>query len=467
MHHDDNDLSRDPSFAALVEQLGARAAQAVRRFRASAPYERLQRLANRVAGAPLTRRATPLAAPPSPSSAHAASGPAQRAHWVALAERLATPVLTHLAARTLSASMPVEVRGGAADPRRVAWRRRYTHLEAGGRLLAGLAPWLELGGSGRAESALVARLADDARAAIASLADPASPDRIPHPSAGRQPLVDLAFLSLALLRAPRALAQTLPSSVRANLVAALVASRAHRPHANNWLLFPALVEAALCELDGPWDPAPAALVADRFERWYVGDGVYGDGPTFAWSYYNSYVIHPMLLELGAVLGPRGHWPSDLIARHRARATRYSEVLERLIAPDGSFPAVGRSIAYRAGAFHGLALQALHRALPFTLTPAQVRCALTAVLARTLDARDTFDAQGWLQIGLAGHQLDLGEVYVSTGSLYMASLALLPLGLPVEDELWAAPAADWTGRRLWSGAPGRRDAALEPYVEGDP
>ena len=52
-------------------------------------------------------------------------------------QRLAEPVLTNLAAGTLRARMPVEEAEGAG-------RRSVTYLEAFGRLLAGIAPWLEL-----------------------------------------------------------------------------------------------------------------------------------------------------------------------------------------------------------------------------------------------------------------------------------------------------------------------------------
>ena len=57
--------------------------------------------------------------------------------WIAVARRLADPVLTNLANGTLKARMPVEQAAGAD-------RRSVTHLEALGRLLAGLAPWIEL-----------------------------------------------------------------------------------------------------------------------------------------------------------------------------------------------------------------------------------------------------------------------------------------------------------------------------------
>src|SRR2546425_7119809 len=134
---------------------------------------------------------------------------------------------------------------------------------------------------------------------------------------------------------------------------------------------------------------------------------------------------------------------DLAVREQQRARRYAAVQERLIAPDGSFPPIGRSIAYRCGAFHLLAQTALRRALPDGVSPAQVRSALTAVIRRSIEAPGTFDADGWLRIGFCGHQPGIGESYISTGSLYLCSVSLLPLGLPATDDFWSAPSQPWT------------------------
>jgi len=135
------------------------------------------------------------------------------------------------------------------------------------------------------------------------------------------------------------------------------------------------------------------------------------------------------------------------------------VQERLIAPDGTFPPLGRSLAYRCGAFHHLAHQAWRGALPAEFAPAQVRSALTAVIRRTLEADGTFDAEGWLHVGLAGHQPSLAEPYISTGSLYLCTLAFHPLGLPASAPFWRDPAVDWTQRRIWSGQDQPGDHAL--------
>ena len=79
-----------------------------------------------------------------------------------------------------------------------------THLEAIGRLAAGIAPWIELPADDTRGGPIRARYADLARRAIGRAVDPASPDFMNF-TRDRQPLVDAAFLAQGLLRAPRAL----------------------------------------------------------------------------------------------------------------------------------------------------------------------------------------------------------------------------------------------------------------------
>jgi len=224
-------------------------------------------------------------------------------------------------------------------------------------------------------------------------------------------------------------------------------------------MFSATVEAGLKLLGAAWDRVRVDYALRQHEQWYKGDGAYSDGPEFHWDYYNSFVIHPMLLAVAdACKDETAAW-KDLAPVIARRAQRYAAVQERLIGADGSFPAIGRSLAYRCGAFHLLADVALRRQLPEGVPPAQVRGALTAVVKRTLDAADTFDADGWLRIGFCGHQPGVGETYISTGSLYLCSAGLLPLGLPASDEFWSAPAQPWTSVRAWSGRPFPIDHAL--------
>ncbi len=380
-----------------------------------------------------------------------ASASTDREYWVDVLRRLADPVLTNLANGTLKARMPVEEASGAG-------RRPVTHLEAFGRLLAGLAPWLELSPDESAEGLVRARYQRLVQRALAQAVDPASPDFLNF-TTDRQPLVDAAFLAQGLLRAPRAFRDALEPPTREKLVRALESTRGIQPGFNNWLLFTATVEAALASLGGSWDRVRVDYALRQLAQWYKGDGIYGDGPAFHWDYYNSFVIHPMLLD---VLDACGHDTADwesMLPLVRRRAQREAAILERLISPEGTFPAIGRSLAYRFGAFHLLAQMALRRDLPEGLAPAQVRSALTAVIRRSIEAPGTFDADGWLRVGFCGHQPAVGERYISTGSLYLCAVGLLPLGLPPGDPFWSSPPRAWTSQQAWSGQEFPIDKAL--------
>ena len=367
----------------------------------------------------------------------AATPESDRAYWTRMLTQVAKPVLTALSQRRLKLDMPVEAAPNVKD------RPAYTHLEALGRLLSGMAPWLESG------SPDAARYAEMARASIAAAVDPASPDLMNF-SQGSQPVVDAAFLALGILRAPTALWQKLDPATKTRLIAAMQSSRVIQPGFNNWLLFSAMVEVFLAHAGEKWDAMRVDYAVRQHEQWYKGDGLYGDGPQFHWDYYNSFVIHPMLLQVLDEISKVSKSWATFSAPVVTRAKRYAAIQERLIGADGTYPAIGRSLAYRCGAFHHLATMAMRRELPDGVTPEQVRGALTAVIRRTLEQSGTFDANGWLRIGLCGHQPSIGESYISTGSLYLCTNAFLPLGLPEGDPFWSGPAKPWTQQQVWSG-----------------
>jgi hypothetical protein len=373
-----------------------------------------------------------------------ASAQSDRAYWLSVLRRIADPVLTACSQGKLKASMPVEAPHGNA-----AERRLYTHLEALGRLLSGIAPWLETGERERAEGDLRRRYCELARRSIASAVDPSSLDYMNFDK-GQQPVVDAAFLALGVLRAPTELWRQLDARTKARLIEALRSSRTIRPGFNNWLLFSAVIEAFLCFAGEQWDAMRVDYAIRQHEEWYKGDGVYGDGPQFHWDYYNSFVIHPFLVQVMTTISERSKAWEGFQPAILARARRYAAIQERMIGPDGSYPAIGRSLAYRFGAFHLLAAMALTRQLPETVTPAQVRCALTAVIRRMVQAPGTFDEQGWLTVGFCGHQPSIAESYISTGSLYLCSATLLPLGLQASDPFWSGPAQPWTSQKVWAG-----------------
>ncbi|MBC8011887.1 MAG: DUF2264 domain-containing protein, partial [Burkholderiales bacterium] len=355
-----------------------------------------------------------LLSPRPPALPSDADGPAQRARQLATLLRLAEPVLTAGAENRLHDRFIQP--DGTPHP--------FAPLEALGRTLAGIAPWLELGPGETDEDRARLRCIGLATRAIDQAVDPASPGFLNFHRGGGQPLVDTAFLAQALLRAPTRLWGGLSPSTRSHVVAALKSSRVIRPHENNWLLFSAMVETALLAFTGECDHAPVQKAVERHQEWYAGDGAYGDGPSYHWDYYNSFVIQPMLLEIVELCARLSQPPGEHLSVVRTRALRYAEVQERLISPEGTFPVVGRSSTYRFGAFQMLSLAALRRELPTSLSLGGVRCGLDAVIHRMIEAPGTFDDQGWLRIGVVGAQPAQAEPYISRGSIYLCTLGLL-------------------------------------------
>lgn len=365
-----------------------------------------------------------------------------RMWWCETAYKIAYPVLDALSKGELKQRLPIE----AVSPEQ---RRKYAHLEAFGRLICGIAPWLELGTDETREGQMRGELLVLAKKAIRNAVDPQSPDYMNF-TIPSQPLVDAAFLAQGLMRAPTQLWGALDKETQGMVIAALSKTRSIKPFQNNWLLFSGMIESFFLWAGAPWDAMRLDYSLVKHEDWYKGDGVYGDGPDFHWDYYNSFVIQPMLVDIHEVLMSKKRCSTKTYDKIMNRAVRYAQIQERFIAPDGTFPPIGRSLAYRTGCMQTLALMALKHRLPQGVSPAQVRCALTAVAKNMFSAAGTFDEQGWLQIGFTGHQPETGEGYICTGSLYLCSVGFLQLGLSPEDEFWKAPATKWTSQKAWSG-----------------
>lgn len=378
-----------------------------------------------------------------------------RQYWVQTLVQIANPVFAALAKGSLRDSLPLTAEG--KDDRAV-----YAPLEAVGRTLAGIGPWLNCPTEGP-EELQRRNLCNLVIAGLGEGANPDSPDFLNF-SEGHQPIVDAAFLAQGLLRCWDQVWLKLDDRVRQQVVDCMASLRNRRPGFCNWLLFSATVEAFLYKAGAHWDPMRVDYALRQHEQWYKGDGAYGDGQHFHWDYYNSFVIQPMLydiLHVGGQISKEWAWLLPLVS---ARLTRYAAIQERFIAPDGSFPPIGRSLTYRFGAFQALALAALENILPDDLDPAAVRCALSAVIHRMMDRSDVYDANGWLRPGFCGYQPSLAEGYISTGSLYLCACGLLPLGLAPVHPFWSDPATDWTSRRIWNGEDHPADHALMDHPD---
>ena len=383
-----------------------------------------------------------------------------REFWCATLYKIAAPVLREMSQGTLKREMQLEL-----SP---TWDGRdscVSYMEAFGRTMAGVAPWLTLPNDDTKEGAMRKELRGWALKAYANAVDPESPDYLLWRREG-QPMVDAAYIAESFLRAYDRLWMPLDSLTKARYIEEFQQLRRIDPPYNNWLLFSAEIECFLKKAGAQYDQYRINSALRKIEEWYQGDGWYSDGSHFNFDYYGSNVIHPMYLECLDVLTDNGrNWARVCTSSEQyeavwKRTQRFSVILERFISPEGSYPAFGRSITYRMAAFQPIALLAWKKRLPAELHEGQVRAALTAVMKRMFTGDQNFNAKGYLTLGFNGSQPDISDYYTNNGSLYMTTLAFLPLGLPADDTFWTSPAEDWTQKKAWSGEEFPRDQAWE-------
>jgi hypothetical protein len=401
--------------------------------------------------------ASMAAAQPRPGSGEPAV--ADRDYWRDLLTKIATPVLANMSKGALQKNMPVEL-----SPVWDGRDRRVTYMECFARLMSGLAPWLTLPDDGSPEGVQRRKLTQWALQSFAHSVDPKSQDYLLWRKES-QPLVDSAYFSNALLRAPKQLWEPLEKTTKSRIVKELKLLRRVSVPYQNWILFAAMNEAFLLSIGEQYDPFRISLAIHKINEWYMGDGWYADGPRFHLDYYDSYVIHPMLVEILEVMLKSGEKLNGLSfkeLRDQAleRMQRYGEHLERLVSPEGTFPVVGRSATYRTAVFQPLALLSWRKLLPAKLSEGRVRAAMTAVHRRIFANPTNFTAGGFLTLGFAGHQPGIADIYSNNGSMYITTESLLPLALPASDSFWTAPAEDWTTKRAYAGGSFERDHALE-------
>ena len=384
------------------------------------------------------------------------SGVSDRAFMIGLLEKMASPILSRMSAGRLQSEWKPEL-----SP---TWDKRdpkVSYMEGFARLIDGIAPWLALPDGEDAESRLRHSLREQAVQSYVHSVDPASPDRLGWEGHG-QALVDSAYFTSALLRAPKSLWDPLDAKTKQRIISAIKGLRRISPPYQNWLLFAAMNEIFLLSIGEDWDPMRVDMTVKLFAGdWYAGDGWYKDGDSFHYDYYNSYVIHPMMVQVLETLATHktsfnSLRPQVEFDRALKRMKRFGEHLERMIGPDGAYAAIGRSLTYRIAAHQVLGVLAWRHWLPETLPAPQVRAATVAAARRIFAAPSNFNAQGFMTIGFTRAQPTLGDWYSNAGSMYIASEGLIALGLPATDTYWASPAMPWTMRRAYSGEDFRKD-----------
>lgn len=371
-----------------------------------------------------------------------------RQYWCSLAYRMAQPVLENMAKGELQKNMQTEF-SPSFDNR----NRKVLYMECFGRLMAGIAPWLALPDDDTAEGLQRKQLREWALKAYKNAVDTNNPDYLCW-GIGGQNLVDAAYIAESFLRAYDTLWMPLDNQTKQRYLTEFRKLRKIDPPYTNWLLFSSTIESFMAKAKGEYDQYRVNSACRKMEEWYVGDGWYADGPSFSFDYYSSYVFHPMYLEtLQAMIDAKANTRLDYqkyYNRALKRCQKYAIVLERFISPDGTFPVFGRSIPYRLAAMQPLALMAWYQTLPKELTNGQVRAALTKVMHRMFDSQQNFNEGGFLTIGFCGNQPNIADWYTNNGSLYMTTLAFMPLGLPANHPFWTDAAQPWTQVKAWNG-----------------
>lgn len=389
-----------------------------------------------------------------------------RAYWCDLAYKMAAPVLKNMAEGKLQQNMKLEL-----SPTWDGRNQKVGYMECFGRLMAGISPWLCLPDDNTPEGLQRKQLREWALKAYKNAVDPESPDYLGWQSGG-QTLVDAAYLVESLYRGYDALWTPLDSLTKARYLKELAGLHRYDPPYTNWLLFVSMEECfRLFAGDKDYDQYRVHLGMNKVEEWYVGDGWYSDGPSFAFDYYNSYVIQPMYMECLEMIKAR--IPNDKWLCHQSgvnngvqkryelvtkRMQKFGIILERFISPEGTYPVFGRSIPYRLAVLQPLAQLAWRKQLPKELSNGQVRAAMTAVMKRMYGDNpekgsangSNFNADGYLTIGFVGNHPNVADWYTNNGSLYMTSLAFMPLGLSAEEPFWTDASQPWTSKKAWDG-----------------
>ena len=365
-----------------------------------------------------------------------------RIFWVSTLQKITFPVISNLAKGSLRKNMPVESKSGEGD--------KFAYLEAFARVFNGIAPWLELGADASDEGKVREKYIKLTLKAISNAVNTNSNDYI-FVVEPKQSLVDVALFAQGLLRAKKQIWLNLPMDIQARIIRELKNTRIIAPYENHWLLYTSMVEAALLEFTGECDKERLTYAISKFrDEFYVGDAIYSNGDEFDVGYYNSLVIHPMLNDILAVMRKYGLQEGEFLDVQLMRSSRLSSQLERMISPDGTYPLLGRSLAYRCGIFHLLSQAALLKILPRNIAPAQVRSALTKVIQRQFTGTQNFNSEGWLICGLNASQIDICEDEINTGSIYACCAVFMALGLKANDMFWESPSEEWSSLKAWNG-----------------
>ena len=167
-----------------------------------------------------------------------------RKNWLDILFKIVDPILINVANDSLKENMPVEYANYQ--------RMKFSYLEAVGRVICGIAPWIELGANDTSEGKMREKYIDLVKTGLINICNPNSKDYLVFDE-GSQPLVDVAFLAQGILRAKTQIWDSMSSEGKHLIINAFLKTRQISPYNSNWLLFASMIEAFFLETMGVCD----------------------------------------------------------------------------------------------------------------------------------------------------------------------------------------------------------------------
>jgi len=272
------------------------------------------------------------------------------------------------------------------------------------------------------------------REGILAGTDPADPEYWGDPVDYAQHLVEMASLAWGLWQSRARIWECFSMAERTQVAGYLQACTKVKYHANNWLLFNVVTNAALKRLGMPYNQEQIDQNLGFCEGMYLGDGWYQDGDVPRIDYYNAWAFHYYYL-IWAVLD--GASQPELARAHVQRAEKFLASFSHLMAIDGATPCFGRSEIYRFAFIAPIALLAMAGDEGSGRLFGTLRSVADLGLKWFL-TKPVTSADGHLSLGYIGACADMLEHYSCGGSPYWAAKAFNLLALPAGHPFWRRP-----------------------------
>lgn len=246
-----------------------------------------------------------------------------------------------------------------------------------------------------------------------------------------QLLVEMAALSTTLLLSKEKTWEKMSKTQQDNLAKWLDSINHHKTPKNNWLFFRVLVNLALKECAGKWNPNQVEADFKVIESFYIDNGWSFDGVDSQMDYYISFAIHYYSLIYAKFMAEEDPERCTLF---KERATMFAQTFQYWFDEKGEALPFGRSLTYRFAqcSFWSALVFCDVEALPWGEIKGIISCNMSQWFSH-----DIFNASGFLSVGYHYENLVMAEGYNAPGSPYWALKSFILLAVPDNHPYWQA------------------------------